>query len=105
MLKVGGENVSPLEVEILLAEHPSVATAQVVGFPDQRLDEVVAAFVETKDGCCVTADELIEYCAERIAGFKVPRIVRFVSDWPMSATKVNKRRLSEMLREGPDPGV
>ena len=105
MLKVGGENVSPLEVEILLAEHPSIAMAQVVGFPDQRLDEVVAAFVETKDGCCVTADELIEYCDKRIAGFKVPRIVRFVSDWPMSATKVNKRRLIEILQEDADPGV
>jgi fatty-acyl-CoA synthase len=100
-LKVGGENVAPLEVETLLAEHPSVLLAQVVGFPDERLDEVVAAFVELKDGCYLTADELIEFCATRIATFKVPRVVRFISDWPMSATKVNKRRLSEMLLEAP----
>jgi acyl-CoA synthetase (AMP-forming)/AMP-acid ligase II len=97
MLKVGGENVAAVEVESYLATHPAVKLAQVVGVPDERLLEVPAAFVEVAPGATVTADELIDYCTGAIAGFKVPRHVRFVEDWPMSATKIQKFRLREQL--------
>jgi len=97
MLKVGGENVAPAEVEEHLAGHPAVKLAQVVGIPDPRLVEVVAAFVELHDGADADEDELIEFCRGRIASFKVPRIVRLVTNWPMSATKIQRNKLREAL--------
>jgi fatty-acyl-CoA synthase len=93
MIKVGGENVSPAEVEALLAEHPAVRVVHVVGAPDPRLDEVVAAYVEIVPGAAVSEQDVIDFCREQVAGYKVPRYVRFVDDWPMSATKVRKDEL------------
>lgn len=102
MLKVGGENVAPAEVEAVLAQHPAVKLVQVVGVPDPRLDEVVAAFVELRPEATASEAELMDFCRGRIASFKVPRHIRFVSEWPMSATKVQReplrRRLIEELR-------
>ena len=97
MLKVGGENVSALEVEAYLGTHPAVKVVAVVGVPDERYAEVPAAFVERIPGSAVEAGELIEFCRGRIASFKVPRHVRFVEEWPMSATKIQKHRLRESL--------
>lgn len=96
MLKVGGENVAAAEVEAVLATHPAVKLAQVVGIPDERLAEVPAAFVEG-DPEGASAEDLIAYVRERLASFKVPRHVRFVDEWPMSASKVQKFRLREAL--------
>lgn len=96
-LKVGGENVAALEIESLLSSHPAVKMVQVVGVPDDRLDEVVAAFVELNPGDHCDADALIEFCRQRVASFKVPRHLRFVREWPMSATKVQKFRLRDQL--------
>ena len=90
MLKVGGENVAAIEIESLISKHPSVKMAQVIGVADDRLSEVAAAYVECHDGQQVTQEELIEYCQGKIASFKIPRHVRVVQDWPMSATKVQK---------------
>jgi len=97
MLKVGGENVAALEIEGYLQLHAAVKIAQVVGVPDSRLIEVPAAFVELVEGRSATEEELIEFCRGRIAGFKVPRFVRFTTEWPMSATKIQKFRLREQL--------
>lgn len=99
MLKVGGENVAAIEVEAFLCSHPSVRIAEVVGRPDPRLDEVPVAFVELMPGVEASAEDLIAHCKGQIAGYKVPRAVYFVSaeDWPMSATKVNKRELRARL--------
>ena len=69
----------------------------VVGVPDARYTEVPAAFVERIPGSGVDAGELIDFCRGRIASFKVPRHVRFVEEWPMSATKIQKHRLRESL--------
>jgi fatty-acyl-CoA synthase len=99
MLKVGGENVSAIEVESLLATHPAIKMAQVVGVPNPRLLEVVAAFVELAPGQQLAERDVVDYCEGRIARFKVPRHVRFVTEWPMSATKVQKFRLREQLLE------
>lgn len=100
MLKVGGENVAAAEVEAVLAGHPAVRLAQVVGLPDERLAEVPAAFVERSGDVHAEAQELIDYARERLAGFKVPRHIRFVEDWPMSASKIQKFRLrSELMNE------
>jgi acyl-CoA synthetase (AMP-forming)/AMP-acid ligase II len=97
MLKVGGENVSAMEVEAYLLGHPAVKVVQVVGVPDPRYVEVPAAFVELAPDATATEAELVEFCRGRIASFKVPRHVRFVDEWPMSATKIQKHRLRESL--------
>src|SRR5439155_24772907 len=100
MLKVGGENVAAIEIESFLATHPSIKLAQVVGIPDPRLLEVPAAFVELAPGAELGEEEVIGYCKGTIAGFKVPHYVRFVTEWPMSATKIQKFRLRERLLDG-----
>jgi fatty-acyl-CoA synthase/long-chain acyl-CoA synthetase len=99
MLKVGGENVAAIEVEAFLSQHPAVKLAEVVGRPDPRLDEVPVAFVELRPGMLATEAELIDFCKGRIANYKVPRAIHFMTavDWPMSATKVNKRELRTRL--------
>ena len=99
MLKVGGENVAALEIESFLASHPAVALAQVVGVPDDRLEEVAAAFIELRPGEKASEDDLLSFCRGQLASFKIPRHVRFVKEWPMSATKVQKFRLREALLE------
>ena len=98
-MKVGGENVFPTEVEDFLGGHPSVEAAAVVGVPDARLDEVVAAFVQLSRGATATEDELVAYCRGRLASFKVPRMIRFVTTWEMSATKIRKEPLRRRLLE------
>jgi fatty-acyl-CoA synthase len=97
MLKVGGENVAAIEIEGYLVQHPAVAIAQVVGVPDARYDEVPAAFVQLAPGATLTESELTEFCIGAIATYKVPRYVRFVTEWPMSGTKVQKFVLKERL--------
>jgi acyl-CoA synthetase (AMP-forming)/AMP-acid ligase II len=96
-LKVGGENVAPQEIETVLLTHSAVAAAAVVGIPDPRLEQVPAAFVELRPGMSATEEDLIAFCAARLARFKVPRLVRFVTEWPMSATKVQVGKLREGL--------
>jgi fatty-acyl-CoA synthase len=97
MLKVGGENVSAAEVEDLLATHQAVKIVQVVAAPDARLGEVACAFVELRDGATASETELIGHCLGTISTFKVPRYVRFVTEWPMSGTKIQKYRLREAI--------
>ena len=97
MLKVGGENVAALEIEDYLTRHPAVSIVQVVAAPDARYVEVPAAFIELRPGAQVTEAEIIDFCIGRIATFKVPRYVRFISDWPMSGTKIQKFRLRELI--------
>jgi fatty-acyl-CoA synthase len=97
MLKVGGENVAAIEVEDYLVRHPAVGIVQVVGARDARYGEVPAAFVQLAQGQTASEEELVAFCLGRIATFKVPRYVRFVDDWPMSGTKIQKFRLREQL--------
>jgi fatty-acyl-CoA synthase len=97
MLKVGGENVAAAEIEAVLQSHPAVKLAQVVGIPHPRYVEVPAAFVELKPGASATESELIAHCDGQLARFKMPRHVRFVTDWPMSTSKIQKFRLRDEL--------
>src|SRR5690606_32896704 len=73
MLKVGGENVDPVEVEAFLLRHSAVNQVKIVGVPDPRLTEVGAACVVLNPGAQVTADELIDFCRGQLASFKIPR--------------------------------
>ena len=99
MLKVGGENVAAVEIETWLQNHEAVKLAQVVGIPHPRLIEVPAAFIELEPGKSTDEAELIAFCKGKIAGFKIPRHVRFVDAWPISSTKIQKFRLQEQLIE------
>ncbi|MGD9472433.1 MAG: class I adenylate-forming enzyme family protein [Novosphingobium sp.] len=96
MLKVGGENVAAAEVEAVLDSHEGVELAQVIGIPDAKLEEVPAAYVKLSNGA-VSEAELIAYTRERMASFKVPRHVRFIDEWPMSASKIQKFKLRQQL--------
>jgi fatty-acyl-CoA synthase len=95
----GGENISPKEIEDCLREHPSVADAYVYGLPDDFFGEIVAAAVRLKadtPNVVRIEQELILWCAERLARFKIPKYLRLVSEFPMTASgKIQKYRLRE----------
>jgi fatty-acyl-CoA synthase len=97
MLKVGGENVAAVEIESYILNHPAVALVQVVGVPDAKLLEVAAAFIQLKPDRTCTEQEIVDFCHGKIASFKIPRHVRFLEEWPMSATKIQKFKLQEVL--------
>ena len=102
MYKVSGELVSPREIEIVISEHPAVSQVNVIGVPDLRTSEIGAAFIELKDGQTLTRKEIIDWCAPKLAKFKMPRHVWFVksAEWPMTGTgKVQKFRLQELAKE------
>jgi HIP---CoA ligase len=92
MFIVGGFNAYPAEIENFLLEHPAVAQVAVIGVPDERMGQVGKAFIVPKQP--VTADALIGWARERMAGFKVPRYVEFRKELPLNATgKVQKDQL------------
>jgi acyl-CoA synthetase (AMP-forming)/AMP-acid ligase II len=96
MFIVGGFNAYPAEIEGFLAEHPAVAQVAVIGVPDDRMGQVGKAFVVCRrdGGVPATADALIAWSRERMAGYKVPRYVEFLDELPTNATgKVVKDRL------------
>jgi fatty-acyl-CoA synthase len=100
MFIVGGSNAYPAEIEIALAEHPAIKQAYVVGVPHERLGEVGFAFVEPIAGSPLDQQEVVAFCRERLADYKVPRFVELVTDWPLTATgKIERFRLSETGRE------
>ena len=100
MLKIGGENVDPMEVEAYLMGHPAINLAAVVGYPDPRLSEVAVAYVRLEPGAGLTELQVVEHCRGRIASFKIPRHVFVVDELPMTSSgKVQKARLRDAARE------
>ena len=93
----GGENIAPKEIEDLLRTNSKIADVYVYGVPDERLGEDVAAAIKLTQAETATADEIREFCNGRIARFKIPRHIRFVDSFPMTASgKVQKFKLREM---------
>jgi long-chain acyl-CoA synthetase len=93
----GGENVFPKEVEDLLHQHKAVNECGVVGLPDQEYGEAVTAFVTLKPDTTVDERELIVFCKERMAGYKAPKAIRFVSDLPKTPQgKILRRELRKL---------
>jgi o-succinylbenzoate---CoA ligase len=90
----GGENVAPTEVEAVLEAHPAVAEALVEGRPDPQWGESIAARVVLKDGVALAEADLREFCAGRLAGFKVPKAIRFVPELPRTPSGKLLRRAS-----------
>jgi fatty-acyl-CoA synthase len=104
MIKTGGENVSPVEVEELLVQHPQVDRAAVVGVPDERWGELVVAFVVPAEGLDPDPADLTEFCRNGLSPFKVPRLWRVVDDLPMTASaKVQRAELRRMATEDVQP--
>ena len=102
MIVSGGENVYPVEVEEALSNHPAVVEVAVIGVPDERWGEAVKAIVVTRDGAAATADELVAFARERLAGYKLPRSIDFVADLPHTPSgKVLKHVLRDRYRSVP----
>jgi acyl-CoA synthetase (AMP-forming)/AMP-acid ligase II len=99
MFVVGGFNAYPAEIEQAITRHEKVSEAAVVGVPDGRLGEVGRAYVIPRAGTTVTEEEIIAFCRERLANFKVPRSVRIVGDLPRNASgKVLKFALRDQAQ-------
>lgn len=96
----GGENVYPREIEEFLFKHPKVEAAQVVGLPDPKYGEELCAWVKLRSGESMTGDELKDYCRGRIAHYKIPQYVCFVSEFPMTITgKIQKYIIRQQMIE------
>ncbi|WP_134765676.1 AMP-binding protein [Nocardioides sp. 1609] len=96
MIVRGGENIYPVEIESVLAEHPAVVQCAVVGVEDEHWSEVVRAWIQVADGVEVTPEELAAHCAERLAKYKVPAEFRLVPALPINASgKILKRELRD----------
>ena len=106
MIKTGGINVAPAEVEDFSALHPAVHDVAVVGAPDSDTGEVVVAFVVPTDSSTFATEELLSYCRERMAAFKVPAQLRVMRELPKTDTgKLERRTLRELaitIVNGPD---
>jgi fatty-acyl-CoA synthase len=97
MIIRGGENVYPREIEEFLFTHPKVKNVQVVGVPDEKYGEEVQAWIELRDGESATEEEIRAYCKGRIAHYKIPRYVKFVTEFPMTVTgKIQKFKMREV---------
>jgi len=99
----GGENVSSLEVEAALLDHPSVARVAVVGVPDPKWGENVCAVIVATPGSEIVSADLVAFVRQRLAGFKVPRHIVFVDELPVTGSgKVVKAQLRQRLSENPE---
>ncbi len=97
MIIRGGENIYPREIEEFLYTHPKIAEVHIVGLPDQRLGETVLAWIRLRSGETATAEEIQEFCRDRIAHFKIPQRIRFVDSFPTTLSgKIQKFRIREM---------
>jgi long-chain acyl-CoA synthetase len=106
MIVSGGENVYPVEVEEALSQHPGVAEVTVIGVPDERWGEAVVALVVPAPGAGASAQELLRFARERLAGYKLPRTVEFVTELPRTPTgKVLKRELRERYGRAAQPAA
>jgi fatty-acyl-CoA synthase len=101
MIIRGGENIYPREIEEFLYGHPKVADVQIYGVPDRKYGEQVMAAVKLKEGVSCSEEEIRDFCRGRIANYKVPLYVKFVDEYPMTASgKIQKFKLREMaIRE------
>jgi len=97
MIIRAGEKVYPGDVESFLYTHPHVAEVHVIGVPDVDYGEELCAWIRVRDGAAVTAEDIRRFCRREIAGFKIPRYIRFVDEFPSTVTgKVQKFRMREI---------
>jgi len=98
MIIRGGENIYPREIEEFLYGCPGISDIQVVGIPDEKFGEEIAAFVKLKADAALTAEDIRVFCRGRIAGFKIPKHIKIVTEFPMTVTgKIQKFRIREIF--------
>ncbi|MGB2884366.1 MAG: AMP-binding protein, partial [Dehalococcoidia bacterium] len=91
MFITGGVNAYPAEIEAFLMTHPKISIVAVAGVPDRRMGEVAMAFIKLKEGETATEEEIIKFSREKMANYKAPKYVKFVDDFPMTASgKIQK---------------
>jgi len=96
MIISGGSNIYPAEIETVMINHPDIEEVAVIGVPDDKWGESVKAVIRLKKGATATEKDIIEWCRGKMAGYRVPRSVDFVSDYPRTAAgKVQKKALRE----------
>ncbi|PIE46996.1 MAG: AMP-binding protein [Gammaproteobacteria bacterium] len=96
----GGENIYPVEIENYLYRHPDILDVQVVGVPDEKYGEVLAAWIITKKGHELTEEKVRAFCKDNIAHYKVPTYMRFVEEFPMTVTgKIQKFKIVEAMKQ------
>jgi fatty-acyl-CoA synthase len=105
MIIRGGENIYPREIEEFLYTHPDIAEVQVFGVPDERYGEIVAAWIQVKDGSTVSAEDVQAFCRDQITHFKVPSVIDFVDEFPMTVTgKIQKFKMRDAVLERVNKG-
>lgn len=93
----GGENISPREVEEFLYTCPGISAVQVIGVPDRKYGEQVAAWVKLEQGATLSPEQIREFCQGKIARFKIPHYIKFVEEFPLTITgKVQKYKMREI---------
>ncbi len=97
----GGENISPKEIEDFLYQYPNILDAQVIGIPSEKFGEEVMAWIKVREGFTITEEELLAFCKERIAHYKIPKYWKFVEEFPMTLSgKIRKVEMREIsIRE------
>lgn len=96
MIIQGGENIYPKEIEEVLYKHEAISECAIVGIPDKKYGEVVGAFVIVKKGATLNAADLRSYLREKIANYKMPKVIEFVQSFPKTATgKIQKNKIAE----------
>ncbi|MEM0954248.1 MAG: long-chain-fatty-acid--CoA ligase [Pseudomonadota bacterium] len=106
MVVSGGENIYPVEVENAIAHHEAVADVAVIGVPDEKYGEALLAFVVTQSGKSLELEEMIGFCRERIAGYKIPRRLEIIDEMPRNPSgKILKKILRAPYWEGVDRAI
>ena len=96
----GGENIYPREIEEFLYRHPQIQDVQVVGIPDAKYGEELCAWIILKPGQSLSEDDIKAFCKGQIAHYKVPRYIRFVSEFPMTVTgKIQKFKIRDDMKQ------
>ena len=96
LIKTGGENVYPQEVEAVLNQHPSIAELTIIGVPDAAWGQAVTAVIVPNAGCAVSLADVKAFCQDKIAGYKIPKSIELVDRIPKNETgKVIKRELRD----------
>ena len=94
----GGENIYPREIEEFLFTHPDITQAAVVGVPDEKYGEELCAWIQTKDGKELSADDVKAYCKGKLAHYKVPKYVKCVKEYPQTVSgKIQKFKIREQM--------
>jgi fatty-acyl-CoA synthase len=104
MIITGGENVYPLEIEHWLSSHPSILEAAVIGVQDEKWGEAVTAFIVLEREAALSGDGVKEYCRKKLAGYKVPKQIHFITHMPKTHVgKIDKKQLKEISSKNQKP--